>query len=129
MASEQTRLDDALERRRVELRMSWRDVTREAGMSNEGLRAIRRGERRPTAVTKARIEHALRWATGSIDAILAGGEPTPVNDIQRRQPAAYARGFELGQNLDDETLAAILRSIGNQMLVTELARRLNVTKP
>ena len=64
MASERTRLDDALERRRVELRMSWRDVTREAGMSNEGLRAIRRGERRPTAVTKARIEDALRWKIG-----------------------------------------------------------------
>lgn len=67
-----------MEQRRVELRMSWRDVTKAADMSYEGLRAIRRGERHPTAVTKGRIEDALRWAAGSIDAVIAGGSPTPI---------------------------------------------------
>lgn len=67
-----------MEQRRVELRMSWRDVTKAAEMSYEGLRAIRRGERHPTAVTKGRIEDALEWSAGSIDAIIAGGEPTPM---------------------------------------------------
>lgn len=57
--------------------MSWRDVTNAAEMSYEGLRAIRRGDRHPTAVTKGRIEDALRWAPGSVDAILAGGSATP----------------------------------------------------
>ncbi len=49
--------------------------------------------------------------------------------ISTPQQTMYTGGFELGQNLTNETLAAILRSISNQMLLTELARRLNVTKP
>lgn len=65
-----------MQRRRVELRMSWRDVSTTAGMSYEGLRAIRKGDRHPNAVTKGRIEDALQWMPGSVDAVLAGGQPT-----------------------------------------------------
>lgn len=70
-------LEAAMQRRRVELRMSWRDVSTTAGMSYEGLRAIRKGGRHPNAVTKGRIEDALQWMPGSVDAVLAGGEVTP----------------------------------------------------
>lgn len=70
-------LEAAIQRRRVELRMSWRDVSTAAGMSYEGLRAIRKGDRHPNPVTKGRIEDALQWSPGSVDAVLAGGGPTP----------------------------------------------------
>lgn len=80
-------LEAAMESRRVELRMSWRDVSREAGLSYEGLRAIRRGDRNPNAVTKRGIEVALRWAPGSVDAILDGGEPT-LTDTSAPTPSA-----------------------------------------
>lgn len=80
-------LEAAMESRRVELRMSWRDVSREAGLSYEGLRAIRRGDRNPNAVTKRGIEVALRWAPGSVDAILDGGEPT-LTDTSSPTPSA-----------------------------------------
>lgn len=70
-------LEAAMERRRVELRMSWRDVSTAAGMSYEGLRAIRKGDRHPNPVTKGRVEDALQWTPGSVDAVMAGGEPAP----------------------------------------------------
>lgn len=57
--------------------MSWREVSTAAGMSYEGLRAIRKGDRHPNAVTKGRIEDALQWEPGSVDAVAAGGQPTP----------------------------------------------------
>lgn len=85
-----------MEQRRVELRMSWRDVTKAAEMSYEGLRAIRRGERHPTAVTKGRIEDALEWAAGSIDAVIAGGEPTPM----RPGTPAPAPAEQASQSID-----------------------------
>lgn len=78
-------LEAAMEQRRVKLRMSWRDVSVAAGMSYEGLRAIRKGERHPNPVTKGRIEDALQWTPGSVDTVLAGGEPTPVVTEPRPQ--------------------------------------------
>lgn len=85
MAESYERLNAAMEERRVQLRMSWRDITRAAEMSYEGLRAIRKGERHPTAVTKARLEDALQWQAGSIDTLLSGGEPIPL-EIQPPHP-------------------------------------------
>lgn len=82
-----TRLSEAMERRRLELRMKWTQVAERADLSQAGLGAIRRGERSPSPLTRARIEHALEWAPGSVDAILAGGDPITsaagVSDVVR----------------------------------------------
>lgn len=75
-----------MEQRRVELRMSWREVSTAAGMSYEGLRAIRKGDRRPNAVTKGRLEDALHWEPGSIDKLLTGGDPTEAKQQSRPNP-------------------------------------------
>lgn len=77
------RLDAAMEARRKELRLRWRDVADLAGISYETLRTIRRGQyegMRP--LTESGIERALKWATGSVAAVLAGGEPTPIPELQ-----------------------------------------------
>lgn len=74
--TDSNRLSEALEKRRLELRLKWTQVADRAGLSQAGLGAIRRGERSPSQLTRARIEDALDWAPGSIDAILAGGVPT-----------------------------------------------------
>lgn len=74
----QSSLNDALEERRIELDMTWRQVADAAGISLAGLGAIRRGERHPSALTVRRIENALEWTPGSVEAILGGSEPTPV---------------------------------------------------
>lgn len=88
MTSPHEHLDAALDARRVELHMSWRDLTNTAGISYEALRAIRRGGRTPSLVTKRRVEDALQWAPGSIDAILDGGDPTPLDVPERPAPTA-----------------------------------------
>lgn len=70
------RLDEAMGRRRLELRLNWRQMAERAGCSYTALRAIRRGEYRPAELTALGIDDALGWAHGSVYAILDGGEPT-----------------------------------------------------
>lgn len=92
-----TRLSEAMEKRRLELRMKWTQVAERADLSQAGLGAIRRGERSPSPLTRARIEHALQWAPGSVDAIMAGGEPanaaqaSDVSDVVRELLVERAR--------------------------------------
>lgn len=67
------RLDRVMNQRRVELRMSWRDVAQAAGISEAALRTIRRGRHTPTDLTAAHIEDALQWQPGTLQRILTGG--------------------------------------------------------
>jgi transcriptional regulator with XRE-family HTH domain len=78
LTSEYERLDAAMDRRRLDQGMSWRELSNAAHIADVTLRNIRRGRNRPTALNKRRIEDALGWEHGSIDAILAGGEPRPL---------------------------------------------------
>ena len=70
--------------RRSDLGMTWDDLAREAGVSTETLRLA--GERRMRTTSKKKIESALRWKRGSIDAIWAGGEPTPLPNVEDYPP-------------------------------------------
>ena len=72
------RLDAAMDARRLDLHLSWRDVAREADISYETLRAVRRGENSPSPLTTRDIERALHWAAGSVDAVLGGSDPDPL---------------------------------------------------
>lgn len=74
MQRDHERLDRAMDQRRVELRMSWRDVSQAAGISEAALRTIRRGRHVPTSLTAAHIDDALRWPAGTVLAVLGGGE-------------------------------------------------------
>lgn len=69
------RLDEAMSERRLRLRMNWRQVAEAAGISYTALRAIRRGDYRPTELTARAIEEALQWGHGSVAAIMGGGDP------------------------------------------------------
>jgi len=69
------RLDDAMDSRRVELAMTWRDVAKAGDISYETLRAARRGAADIPALTRAAIERGLRWARGSVASVLAGEDP------------------------------------------------------
>lgn len=64
-----------MEARRLELDLLWERVADMAALSAQGLRDIREGVSIPRSRTRRRIEKALQWAPGSIDIILAGGEP------------------------------------------------------
>ena len=85
MSGTRTRLDQAMDRRRLDLRKQWKDIATAAGISTAALGAIRRGEYKPSALTARGIEDALQWAHGSIEAIDAGGDPVP---LRGESPAA-----------------------------------------
>lgn len=75
--SAQTRLAEAMDARRSELRLRWEEVALRAEISGTHLRRIRRGESGFTDIVEARLEEALAWAPGSISAVLGGADPTP----------------------------------------------------
>lgn len=84
------RLDSVMNERRLKLRMNWREVAKAADISYEALRAIRKGSYRPTELTARALDEALRWAPGSVYAVLDGGEPTPIQ-AQAALPQEGAR--------------------------------------
>lgn len=70
------RLDRLMDERRVELRMSWRDVSQASGISEAALRTIRRGRHDPKDLTAAHIDDALQWSPGTLKSILGGSHAT-----------------------------------------------------
>jgi transcriptional regulator with XRE-family HTH domain len=94
-----------MEKRRLELRLKWTQVAEQADMSQAGLGAIRRGERSPSSLARARIEHALQWEPGSVDAIIAGGDPA------NARPPAEATSVVLELLADRERLVSGLAEL------------------
>lgn len=76
--SQDNRLASLMNERRLDLGLRWDDVAKRAGMSSEGLRALRRDRSEPRELTQRGLERALCWQKGSIRQILDGGEPVPV---------------------------------------------------
>lgn len=72
------RLGRVMEERRAQLGLYVREVADAAGITAEGYRRVRDGSAPIRPTTKSGIERALRWAFGSMDAVLGGGEPTPL---------------------------------------------------
>jgi hypothetical protein len=82
MSWEQLALE--VRKRRKELGLTQPDVVARGGPSVETLRMVenhRAGQLRPRS--RRNLEQVLLWESGSVDAILAGGVPTP----QREKPS------------------------------------------
>jgi transcriptional regulator with XRE-family HTH domain len=65
--------------RREERGLRWKDVAEIAGVTTETLRQIRNGGGetiRP--LTRTGLEKAMLWASGSVQAVLEGRDPTPL---------------------------------------------------
>ncbi|MER7500505.1 helix-turn-helix transcriptional regulator [Nonomuraea pusilla] len=60
------RLNEAMNDRRLELRLTWKQVAATAGISVEALGAIRRGAYRPTDLTARGLDDALQWNHGTV---------------------------------------------------------------
>lgn len=95
---ERVRLDALMEERRIELGLRWRDLVERGGPTYETFRAIRHGTGEIRPLTKRAIEASLQWAYGSVDAILGGGDPEPL-DGRSPRPA--------GQRYDDDRLQEV----------------------
>lgn len=65
------RLAEAMEARRDQLGITWRQVAAAGGTTYETLRAVRQGTNEITPPTRRAIEAGLHWPGGYVDAILA----------------------------------------------------------
>ena len=67
-----------MERRQVELGLTWKQIADAGGISYEAVRAVRHGTADIRAQTRHGIDTGLRWTPGSVDRILSGGDPEPL---------------------------------------------------
>jgi transcriptional regulator with XRE-family HTH domain len=98
------RLDEAMRQRRVQLGLSWEDIAAAADITSAHLRRIRTGQYLPRDTTAAKLERAFRWSAGSIDAVLAGGEPTPSPDPQAAADGDWPNSTQLDVPEADATV-------------------------
>lgn len=80
-----TRVNRALEARRAQVRLEWREVASNGGIAYETLRLARKTGRM-SETTKAAIERGLGLEYGSIDQVVSGGEVTPKATARPRAP-------------------------------------------
>lgn len=66
------RLADAMDERRIELGLTWREVAQRGRISPETVRAARNGSSNIPPLTAKALEEGLAWRRGTIEAILSG---------------------------------------------------------
>lgn len=86
--AESSHLDNELNRRRLELGLTWRQLASEARTTYETLRAMRRAEGSASQLTRRNLERALRWAPGALDLVEQGGRPEVMPPESHPEPAA-----------------------------------------
>lgn len=92
-------LSEAMDARRVELDLRWRDVAARAGLSVEAINALRAGRSgSPTPRTKTNLERALLWPPGTIDAYLERREPPAVTDSAHAEEQVRAGLAAMGKS-------------------------------
>ena len=85
---------------------------------------IEHGVRKASPGTYAMLENKLAWAPGSIDNILAGGEPKElVSTLRRTNPSKLAQGYALRP-----TNPNALSQVSTEELLLELRRRIIDTR-
>lgn len=79
-----SRLGEYVVHRRVQLKLLTREaLATRSGISTRVLGDIEKGRRdNYDPVTLAALEQALNWETGTVRRVLAGGEPTELDDAQ-----------------------------------------------
>ena len=118
---ELARLGHHVVSRRVALGFRTRiDLADSVQFTVRTLADIEHGVRKASPGTYAMLENKLAWAPGSIDTILAGGEPTEMVSTRRRSnPNAAPLGYALRP-----TNAKTLSQVSSEELLLELRRRI-----
>lgn len=98
----------AIDARRVDLGWSWTRLYDECGVSQRTLKLMRDDGQPIKSDAKVTVmARALGWSSDSIDAILAGGQPSvtevsrPDDDVLRRVAELERQVVRLGQRLED----------------------------
>jgi len=111
------RLADLMERRRLDLGLTWREVAEAGNISYEVIRAIRNGNGQIRPLSKRGIEVGLHWEPGSVQRIEDGGDP--VNALPAVAPPGPALVPEPSPEPAEPAGAGVLAD------VIHLARRVN----
>lgn len=77
-------LDQAMDERRADLELHWTEVATRAGMTKETLRQVRRGTGGRDAMQRRKVERALAWEKGSLDAVERGERATPDREAEEQ---------------------------------------------
>ncbi|MEV8245001.1 helix-turn-helix transcriptional regulator [Streptomyces rochei] len=107
-------LDAAMNERRLQLRMNWQQVAETAGISYTALRAIRRGDYRPTELTSHRLDDALQWEPGSVQAVMRG-EPPRSREDRAGSPPTPATSPTPALSPDQETVRRVVRATAREL--------------
>lgn len=100
-----SRLGAVIARRIDDLRLTRSDVQERGGPSPATVRAIINGRSRTLSVSKRRdLERALNWLPGSVDDVLAGGDPR----IVRADRVGIAVRQKVDRKEEEERLALAL---------------------
>ncbi|MGP3686489.1 helix-turn-helix domain-containing protein [Streptomyces sp. IBSNAI002] len=123
---ESSGLDGAMDRRRVALGLTWRQVAERAGISYETLRAVRKGEQAGGDLTRRGLERALLWVTGGFEVAERGDEPS----VQPEGPAPEVTEAQ-GESPADPQVEAILTILNGlpERVQEEVRRRLGEKLP
>ena len=115
------RLGDLVVSRRVALGFRNRtDLAASLQFTLRTLADIEHGSRKASPGTYAMLENTLAWAPGSIDTILAGGEPTElVAPLHKSSPSTPPQGYALRPTNPDA-----LSQASTEELLLELRRRI-----
>jgi transcriptional regulator with XRE-family HTH domain len=102
-----------MDERRQALGMTWAEVASDAKITVETLRAVRRGNNQPSALTKRGLERALQWQSGSIDQLLKGGDPIPSGGIPplRAEMVGVVEADEGEGDEEDSPISPQLRAL------------------
>jgi hypothetical protein len=71
------RLAVLMDKRRLDLRLTWQDVAEQGDVSLRALANARTGDSEIRPLTRRGIEAGLQWEAGSVDRTLDGGYPVP----------------------------------------------------
>lgn len=133
-------LNQVMDRRRRELRRTWAEIARGAGMTVENLLRIRKGQISISWRAADGIEDAMQWERGSVEAAVTHGIPPTVKaDVRPTRdepPQSRAVAWTAEMEAFYQILKAKLNSEGLEMneanvlssidqLRIELTRRVN----
>lgn len=93
---------EAVATRRIRLGMRQRDLATAAGVSETTIRNIEAGRIGGRPTKWPLVELALRWAPGSFETLLAGGQPQEVAPPAARPPADTAWADRMPRRIRDE---------------------------
>lgn len=81
--------------RRLQLGLRWKDVASQADITEQTLRQIRNGANEMRDLTRQGVERALGWQSGSVQAVMEGGEPELASSDSASAPSSGADEIHL----------------------------------